>query len=343
MNAASFLGHCSQGTGKRVLAAAISLGLMGLGAGCASSSESAQRDVLTENVGKYDAPPRNAPKPWVGVPPFDVKTGQGFSGGSGDLNSLAADQMTTLLDNSERFNVVERAQLQKLLDEQNLEGIVKPGEMAKPAQVRGVNYLLLGKVTNLRVKSENKSRGFGLAQVGGSLFNAGGADIKKKDIVITSECGVDIRLVDPTTGQVVVSSFSEYKKTDTAGAMGVDILGASAEADADIKIDEDDKGKILRLALDDSLRKAIPKIDKFLTSGNVKGAAASMAPSDATVGVGEAKATATPAAVTPANANTAAPVEKPAAASTAKKFCPECGKEVAAGAKFCPADGTKIP
>ena len=31
-----------------------------------------------------------------------------------------------------------------------------------------------------------------------------------------------------------------------------------------------------------------------------------------------------------------------AAPTAAKKFCPECGKEVAAGAKFCPACGAKI-
>ncbi|HYO09491.1 MAG TPA: CsgG/HfaB family protein, partial [Tepidisphaeraceae bacterium] len=257
------------------LAGLLSVAVIGWGTGCASSKESAGRDTLTEHVGRYDAAPSGAPKPRVGVPPFNVKTGQGFSGGN-DLNDLAADQMTTLLDASERFSVIERAQMTKLIDEQNLEGIVTPGEMAKPAQVRGVDYLLLGKVTNLRVKKEDKSRGFGLGQVGG-LINVGAADVKKKDIVITTEAGVDIRLVDPTTGEVLLSNFSEYKKTDSAGAFGLDILGASAEADANISIDEDDKGKILRLALDDALRKSIPKLDKFLKSGKVKGGTAAAA------------------------------------------------------------------
>src|SRR5918993_575062 len=152
------------------VAAALSSAVLG---GCASSGESASGDKLTSNVGKYDAAPSGAPQPRVGVPPFNVQAGQGFSGGGKDLNDLAADQMTTLLDASERFRVIERAQLTKLLDEQNLEGIVTPGEMAKTSQVRGVDYLLLGKVTNLRVKQENKSRGFGLGQVGG-LVNLGG-------------------------------------------------------------------------------------------------------------------------------------------------------------------------
>jgi curli biogenesis system outer membrane secretion channel CsgG len=303
----------------------VALLLVPLQWGCASSSESASKDTLTENVGKYPPPPSGAAKPRVGVPPFSVQTGQGMSGG-GDLNELAADQMTTLLDSSERFTVIERAQLQKLLDEQNLEGIVRSGEMAQPAQVRGVDYLLLGKVTNLRVKREDKSTGFGLAQIGG-LFNAGAADVKKTQTILTTEAGVDIRLVDPTTGDIVVSNFSEYKKTDSAGAMGVDILGGSAEAGASIDMDEDNKGKVLRLTLDDALRTSLPKLDKFLTSNKVK-----------------RSADAAPAAAAPAAAPAAAAaVAAPSAPAVAKVFCAECGKEMAAGAKFCPSCGAKAP
>ena len=318
-------------TGKLAFAALVSLGIAaaGLGGGCASSGESAGRDTLTEHVGRYEAAPSGVPKPRVGVPPFSVKTGAGFGGGS-DLNDLAADQMTTLLDASERFSVIERAQLQKLLDEQNLEGIVQPGEMARPAQVRGVDYLLLGKVTNLRVKKEDKSRAFGLGQVGG-LVNFGGADVKKKDVVITTEAGVDIRLVDPTTGEVLLSNFSEYKKTDSAGAFGLDILGASAEADANISIDEDDKGKILRLALDDALRKSLPKLDRFLKSGQVK--------SNGQAGTGGAPG----APVAPAAPmNTAVAPAAPAAPAGAVRFCGQCGKQVASGVKFCASCGGKV-
>jgi curli biogenesis system outer membrane secretion channel CsgG len=322
---------------------AVALMSMGIGVwtgGCSSSGESAQRDALTANVGKYDPPPAGAPKPKVGVPPFNVQAGANFGGNSQDLNDLAADQMTTLLDNSDRFRVIERTQLKKLLDEQNMEGIVTPGEMAHPGQVHGVDYLLLGKVTNLRLKKENKSTGFGLAQVGG-LINLGGADVKKKDVVITTEAGVDIRLVDPTTGDILLSNFSEYKKTDSAGAMGVDILGASANADADIDISEDDKGKILRLALDDALRKSLPKFDSFLKSGKVKvspdaGQAAAGPAAQAPAAPAAPVAPAAPAApVAPAIAT---PAAQPAAAT---KFCPHCGKQIPASATFCPYCGAK--
>jgi curli biogenesis system outer membrane secretion channel CsgG len=305
---------------KGLYVAAVCLSLTGIGltTGCASSSESASQDTLTENVGKYPPAPEGVNKPRVGVPPFKVQATGSFGSGS-DLDDLAADQMTTLLDQSDRFKVIERTQLQKLLNEQNLEGIVKSDELARPAQIRGVDYLLLGKVTNLSVKTEKKERGFGLAQIGNIV---GGADVKNKDVIITTSCGVDIRLVNPTTGELMTSSFSEYKKEDKAGAIGVDILGANASSDADIQMSEDDKGKILRLALDNALRKALPKIDKFLKNQPAQPSAAA-----------PAQAPATPAAQNSAVAPTAV---------AAKRFCSKCGAEIPAGATFCPKCGAKV-
>ncbi|HSI35196.1 MAG: CsgG/HfaB family protein [Phycisphaerae bacterium] len=310
---------------KSVLALAVGAGTL---AGCSTKvEETAGRDTLTRNVGVYPPAPAGAARPKVGVPPFDVKAANGFSGGS-DLNALAADQMTTLLEQSERFRVIERAQLKKLLDEQNLEGIVKPGELAKSGNVRGVDYLLIGKVTNLRVKTENLDKGFGLGQVGG-LVQLGGAAVKNTETRITTEAGVDIRLVDPTTGEVMASHFSEYKKTDSASAQGITILGAHANAGANIQVSEDDKGKILRLALDDVLRKTLPKIDRFLASNENKANAAARNTPPATPATPVAPASTTERPATPQ-------------AAAAKKFCGECGKEVAAGVKFCPSCGGKV-
>lgn len=308
---------------RRVAAAITAMSLTLVAVGCSSTStESAQRDAVTANVGKYDPAPAGISKPRVGVPPFNVKTGAGFSGG-GDLNDLAADQMSTLLYKTDRFQVIERAQLSKLLDEQDMEGIVKPGELAGRGKVRGVDYLLIGKVTDLSVKKENKTTGFGIAKVTG-FFNAGGGDYKKTEIVITTEAGVDLRLVDPTTGDLMWSNLSQYKKTDAASAMGIDILGASAQADADIKIDENNKGKILRLALDDCIKDGLADMDKFLKNRK--------APADA----------AAPTASHGASpAQTAAPVNS-AVPAAGKKFCPQCGTAVAPDAKFCPKDGAAL-
>ncbi len=228
-------------------------------AACATSSESASSDTLTTNVGQYSMAPMGIQRPRVGVPPFSV-SGQDAKA---EMNDTAADQLSTLLVRSQRFVVIERAQLDQLLAEQDLEGIVQDGELAAAGQVRGVDYLMIGKVSNLRTKVERKKSGFGLGKIGG-VIGVGAADWEKEDVSVTTDCGVDLRLVSATTGEIAVANFSEFKRTDNAAAMGLEILGFDADAEAEIEITEDDYGKIMRLALDDAVRKMLPELDQFL-------------------------------------------------------------------------------
>lgn len=322
--------------------AVVGFGLLGLAfaaGGCATSSETAGKQTLTADVGRYSPPPAGIDRPRTGVPPFET-TG---AGSSKELNGIAADQLTTLAVNSERFDVIERAQLEQLLREQGLEGIVKPDELAQSGKVRGVDFLLIGKVSNLRVKAEAAKRGFGLANLhlpgGGAL---GAFDFQRKDSTIKAECGVDLRLVDATSGQVAAAQHSDYTRTDSIGAFGVTILGVGAQADADLQIDEDNKGLILRLALDDAIREMLPKIDRFLLArGREKkaSAAATSPPAETTTPAGAAPA-APPAAV-PAGAS-GEEIKTAPGAEVAKKFCGNCGGQLAAGAKFCPGCGNKV-
>lgn len=257
--------------------AGIAAGLCLLLGSCASSSESAGRDTLTADVGRYSMPPSGLLRARVGVPPFEVK-GAGITA---DVSGLAADQLNTLLVNTERFDVIERTQLDQLLKEQSLEGIVKGSELARPAEIRGVDYLLLGKVTNLRVKAEKTKKGFNLGSIpipGTGGRAAGLFDFENKSSTITIDCGVDLRLVDPTTGAIAAADFSEYKKTDTIGATGLSILGANSDADATLNIDADNKGKVLRLALDDCIKKMMPKLDRALLERGKAMAAKTEAP-----------------------------------------------------------------
>jgi membrane protease subunit (stomatin/prohibitin family) len=111
-------------------------------------------------------------------------------------------------------------------------------------------------------------------------------------------------------------------RIDTIGTFGVEILGASATAGAELKISDDDKGKVLRLALDEALRKMLPKIDAYLVRQS------KTAPTPA------------PAAQAPAKAG-AAPATR-AVPAAAKKFCGQCGTAIAPGAKFCGNCGAKV-
>ena len=97
------------------------------------------------------------------------------------------------------------------------------------------------------------------------------------------ECGVDLRLVDPSTGSILDASFSEYTRTDKASSFGVQVLGVGAKADAEIEMSEDDRGLILRLAFDDALRKMLPSLDRKLRTlaREAQAQAASAAPAAA--------------------------------------------------------------
>ncbi|MBN1443226.1 MAG: zinc-ribbon domain-containing protein [Planctomycetes bacterium] len=287
--------------------------------GCATSSETVEPDTLTQYVGVYPPPPRGLAPVRLGVPNFKI-IGEG---GSRSLEEFAGAQLGTMAYQTKRFDVIERDQLEQLLDEQGLEGIVRSDELARAGQVRGVDYLMYGKVTNLRVKAERASRGFGFGSV--PLVGIGGFDYKKKDTKVVAECGVDLRMVDPTTGKMDAAHFGEFKRIDSVGAFGIEILGVGAEADAELEITEDDKGKLLRLALDEAVRKMLPDIDRALEERARANAASQPAP----------------AAVEPAPAAAGgqpAP-EQPAAA---KAFCPNCGAKLAPGAAFCGSCGAKI-
>jgi curli biogenesis system outer membrane secretion channel CsgG len=285
------------------------------------------------HVGVYDAPPPGIVKVKVGVPPFNI-TGEKDSSSEAKMETFAADQMTTLLFKSKRFTVIERAQLDQLLREQNLEGIVKSAELAQRAQIKGVDYLCLGKVTNLRVKSEKATRGFGIGTIL-SFFGIGGGvfDYKNTSEKIVTECGVDIRLSDPSSGEVFAADFGEYKRIDSIGAFGITVLGVGAQADADLQISEDDRGKILRLALDESVRKMLPTVDEKLVELAKERQAA--APPQAPAVAPNAIAPSQP----PAGAETTAPAKEPAAAA---KFCSGCGKALTANDKFCPGCGKAV-
>ena len=322
-----------------------------LAVGCSSTGESASKDKLTADVGRYQPPPSSLgdDKPTVGVPNFEVKNVSGIKS-SHNLDSLAADQMSTLLHLTGRFDVVERAQIEKVLDEQNMEGIVRPDQMAKAGQAMGAQYILIGKVTNFRVKQDQTKSGVDVGGigglVGGNKFGAGSTGFDQKKQRITTECGVDIRLVDSTTSKVAVAHFGEFKRTDSAGALGISVFGMGGSSDAEVTIEEDDAGKIMRLAFDDALKKMLPEIDQKILAkqkgrpeanvGRTRTVAAPPAEEADDAGEPEEEAPAAPPA-----RNNAASAPKAAPAAGAQKFCGECGAKMETTAKFCPKCGAK--
>jgi len=202
-------------------------------------------------------------RPRVGIPAFKVSGKEAKA----EMTAVAADQMSTLLIQAGRFKVIERSQLEKLLEEVQHGDMIAEGEGTEGGNIRGVDYLMIGVVSNLSAtvsKTNNNSGGmfrFLPGKMGGALRNT---SLDLSQVTITTACGVDLRLVSPETGEAVAAEFSQFNQTVSASALGVDFRGYKADSDAELKVSEDDYGKILRLALDDAVRKMLPKIDQYL-------------------------------------------------------------------------------
>ncbi len=223
-------------------------------AGCGTTtSETVSRDKMPD-VGNYPPPPAGATtRLRAGVVEFEDKTGQK---GVGDA---AGEQLETLAVGSRRFNLIDRMAMKSLIKEQSLEGIVDPSELARSGKIRGVDYLFIGSVTNFRLMSQKTQTAGGILDKLSPRFSP--LDIDTSKTVITTDIGVDIKLVNATTGEIVSKQFGEVKKEQTAGAWGVRVLGIGGDAKNNVQIDRDSQGKLMRYAVDEALRKMLPDID----------------------------------------------------------------------------------
>ncbi|UXI70001.1 CsgG/HfaB family protein [Tahibacter amnicola] len=146
-------------------------------------------------------------KPAVGVAEFKNESGAAWwRGGVGwELSGMLSNELAS----SGNFKIVERAKLEKVLEEQNLaaSGRVRSGTGAQMGKVTGADYLVMGTVT--AYEENTASTGGGVSFKGISL---GG---KKSDAYLA----VDIRVVNTTTGDIDFSRTIEGR----ASGGGVDV------------------------------------------------------------------------------------------------------------------------
>lgn len=149
----------------------------------------------------------SALKKRVAVIEFEDKAGYGHNVGRG-----VSDMLVTSLVESDKFLVIERAELDEILKEQGLgmTGAVTPQSAAKVGQLLGIEIMITGSVTEFGSK-QNKVGG-GIGSIGG--FNIG---VKKT----SARVAVDIRMVDVNTGEIIVAKSAEGDDSST----GLDNIG----------------------------------------------------------------------------------------------------------------------
>ena len=145
-------------------------------------------------------------RPTVAVMDFDYgAVNNWWSGvwGNYDIGKGMADQVVDELVNDGSFRVIERKKLDTVLAEQDFaqsdRADPSAAKLAKVGKVLGVKYIISGSITKFATSDKNYSGG-GL--VGGKI---GGLGLKKAK----SEVTVTLRMIDATTGEIMLSAKGE--------------------------------------------------------------------------------------------------------------------------------------
>ena len=135
----------------------------------------------------------------IAVSRFADRSGTGYS----HVGDGVADMLTTAMVKSGKFVVIERAEFDKVLEEQKLgqSGVVTPESAPKVGKALGVELLVIGSVSEFGTKENTISGGV-------SLFGGG---VTKK----TARAAVDIRLVNTTTGEVIAAETESGTESTT--------------------------------------------------------------------------------------------------------------------------------
>ena len=156
-----------------------------------------------------------------------------------NLGAAAADELVTQLFKSGRFSLVERSQLEAVLEEQELgqSGLVTSSQAAEIGRLLGVQLILTGSITKFSI--DTKGGGFG-------PFRAEYSE---------AETNLDIRLVNTNTAEIMFADAGEGK----VRLGGFSVKGVNFRQDFDAGLAQE----ALRPAVEDVVKKIADQADAF--------------------------------------------------------------------------------
>ncbi len=183
----------------------------------------------------------------IAVSAFD--DGAGYHGGGTGVS----DMLATALVKSGKFVVVERKEIDKVLQEQKmgLSGVITEQTAPQVGRMLGVDLLVVGSVSELGTKERS---------IGGSIPLVGAGVTTK-----TARAAVDIRLVNTTTGEIIAAETEE----GTESNLGVDVRYESINFSDVSAWDNTDVGKACRQAVDGCVELIAENMDKIPWSGRI--------------------------------------------------------------------------
>ncbi|HEY6952996.1 MAG TPA: CsgG/HfaB family protein [Bacteroidota bacterium] len=185
----------------------------------------------------------------VAISRFEDRSGSGFH----SLGSGVADMLATALVKSGKFAVIERQELDKLVEEQKLgeSGLVTPQTAPKVGQLLGAELFVVGAVTECGTKESN---------IGGGISVFGGGLKTKKARTV-----VDIRLINTSTGEIIASEAEEGTESTT----GVAVRYEDIDFNNQDSWDNTDIGKATREAVNKTVDLITTNMEKIPWSGKI--------------------------------------------------------------------------
>ncbi len=160
-----------------------------------SAADEEKVPILTDSVQEIQGPKRV-----VSVGKFDSIGSFEQQYGDWDVGGGISSMMTTALVESNRFIVLERANMGQVLAEQQMkgQGVTSASTGPELGQVTGTNFLIYGSVTEFGTSDSGGGMSLGLS--GGSLGKMLGVGLSRQSA--SGKVAMDIRLVNATTSQV---------------------------------------------------------------------------------------------------------------------------------------------
>jgi curli biogenesis system outer membrane secretion channel CsgG len=206
--------------------------------------------VLMAVLGLSAVPASAQKKTRIAVFNFEDKTDHAWHWWTGQpVGHGMADMLITALVKTGKYRVFERAEMEKLLQEQGLgmSGITTPESAAKAAKVMGVEVAVIGAVTEFGYKKQS---------TGGALKKIGiGASVSKQSATV----GIDVRLVSVSSSEILTAENIRKEKSKMGGSFENNDISLGSQSE----FDETLVGK--------ATREAVDEIVKIL--GNASGAA----------------------------------------------------------------------
>ncbi|TLN09733.1 hypothetical protein FDZ71_09875 [bacterium] len=170
---------------------------------------------------------------------------------SGHVGTAAEDWFVDALVNTKKFKVLERQQLQSLLNEQNFQlgGDVSAATAVQAGKIAGVQFMVFGNVDFSQKKQEVHSGGALSGLLGGMWGSAG-----KK----TSEGNLTARVVNVQTGEVVFSK----SETVTTSNLSVNVMGTGVGNEWDETVAR----KVFQPAVETITEEMTEKLSTFTSS-----------------------------------------------------------------------------